>query len=70
MGVKTTMTALSYAANHFSGAAKAGQDVNSLHYSILSGLTEVIGKMKTLVGEMTTGDGNIATVNAQITALS
>jgi hypothetical protein len=35
MGVKTTMSGLSYAASHIAAAEKAGQAVPSLHQSIL-----------------------------------
>ena len=70
MGIKTTVAALTYAANHKAAAAVAAQNVNSMHREILLQAGELIKNLQILVATMIPGDPNIATINAQITALS
>lgn len=70
MGVKTTVAAISYAANHQANATKAGQNVISLNADILLQTQELIISLTRLQATMVTGDGNIATINTLITALS
>jgi hypothetical protein len=70
MGVKSTITALTYAASHRAAATIAAQNVDSLQKEIRLQATELIRDLNILVSTMQTGDSNIATVNAQITALS
>jgi hypothetical protein len=70
MGIKTSVSSLSYATNHLQAAVNLGQNVNSLHRQILIRCTELSRDLQTLVATMQTGDANIATINAQITALS
>ena len=70
MGVKTTVSALSYANSHVAAATVAGQNVTSLHREILLQTNELIRNLNILVGQMQVGDSNIATINAQIAALS
>ena len=70
MGIKTVVNGLSYATNHLNSAAKAAQDVNSLHREVLQQITELTNTLTLLKGSMVTGDGNIATIAAQITALN
>jgi hypothetical protein len=70
MGIKTTMAAVTYAANHVAAAEKAGQNVPGLHLSIQLRSTELLRDLNLLLSSMQTGDPNIATINAQIAALS
>jgi len=70
MGIKTTMSGLTYAANHIAAAEKSAQTMPSLHASVQLRCTELIRDLTLLVATMQTGDSNIATINAQITALS
>jgi hypothetical protein len=70
MGIKTTVAALNYSASHFPNAYKAGLDVSTLHQEILLLCSELSIKMKRMVNSMPNGDTNIATINAQISALS
>ena len=69
MGVKTTVAALTYAANHRAAATAVAQNVDSTHREILLQATELTRSLQILVGTMIPGDPNIATINAQITAL-
>jgi hypothetical protein len=61
---------VTYAANHVAAAEKVAQTVPSLHASNQLRCVELIRDLNLLVGTMQTGDGNIATVYAQIAALS
>jgi hypothetical protein len=70
MGVKTVVAALNYAASHRAAATAVAQNVDSLHREILLQATDLMRDLQILVGSMQTGDSNIATVNAQIAALS
>ena len=70
MGIKTDMAALTYAANHVAAASKAGQSVSGLHAEIQLRSTELLRDLNALLATMQTGDPNIATVQAQIAALS
>jgi hypothetical protein len=70
MGIKTTMAAVVYAANHITAATKAGQNVAGLHAEIQLRSTELIRDLNLLLSSMQAGDPNIATINAQISALS
>jgi hypothetical protein len=70
MGVKTTVASVTYAANHIAAATTAGQNVTSLQKEILLQTQELIRNLQILVGQMQAGDPNIATINAQIAALS
>jgi hypothetical protein len=70
MGIKTTMSSLSYAANHIAAATKAGQSVSGLHAQIQLRSTELLRDLNLLLATMQTGDPNITTLQAQITALS
>jgi hypothetical protein len=70
MGVKTTISGITYAANHRAAATTAAQNVDSLHREVLLQATELICNLQILVATMQAGDPNIATFNAQITALS
>jgi hypothetical protein len=70
MGVKTTMAGLTFASNHLAASTTKGQCVASMANEIQLVLGELINDMKILVGSMQAGDPNIATLNAQITALS
>jgi hypothetical protein len=69
MGVKTTVSGITYAANHRAAATAAAQNVDSQHREILLQATEMIRNLQILVATMQAGDPNIATINAQITAL-
>jgi hypothetical protein len=69
MGIKTSVSSLSYANNHVQAAVNLGQNVNSLHREILIKCVELTRDLQTLVATMQNGDPNIATVNAQIAAL-
>jgi hypothetical protein len=70
MGIKTTMSGVTYAANHLAAATKAGQNVQGLHAQIQLRSTELLKDLNLLLSSMQSGDANIATVQAQITALS
>jgi hypothetical protein len=70
MGIKSTMAAVSYAANHLAAAKKAGQDVLSVHAEAQLQCVELLRTLNLLLSTMQTGDGNITTLQAQITALS
>jgi hypothetical protein len=70
MGIKTTMSGLTYAANHVAAAQRSSQSVQSLHAAIQLQSTELLRNLNLLLSTMQAGDPNIATVQAQITALS
>jgi hypothetical protein len=70
MGVKATVAGLTYAASHRAAATTVAQNVDSLHREILLQATELIRSLQILLATMQGGDPNIATINAQITALS
>ena len=70
MGVKTTMSGLTYAANHIAAAQRASQNVTSLDSEIQLQISELVKNLNTLVATAQAGDPNIATINAQITVLS
>jgi len=70
MGVKTTVAAIVPAANHVTAARAAGHDIVSLQAEAKLKCDEAVVALRALLSTMQTGDGNIATVNAQITALS
>lgn len=70
MGVKATMTSMTFAGNHVTAARAAGHDLNSLQAEAKMKCDEAVVALRTLLATMQNGDGNIATVNAQITALS
>ena len=69
MGVKSTMLALVYAANHTAAAARAGQSVPGIHAEIQLQITELVRNLNLLLATMQAGDPNITTVQNQITAL-
>jgi hypothetical protein len=69
-GIKTTMAGVAYRADHVAAATKAGQNVPGLHASIQLRSTELIRDLNLLLNSMQSGDPNIATISAQITALS
>jgi hypothetical protein len=69
-GIKTTMAAVIYRADHIAAATKAGQNVSGLHAAIQLRSTELLRDLNLLLSTMQTGDANIATIQAQITALS
>jgi hypothetical protein len=64
------MAGLSYAANHVAAAQRSSQNVQSLHAEIQLQSTELLRNLILLLSTMQAGDQNIATVQAQITALS
>jgi hypothetical protein len=70
MGIKTTMAAVTYAANHLAAATKAGQNVPGLHDQIQLRSTELLRDLNLLLATMQTGDPNISVIQTQITALS
>ena len=70
MGVKTTISATTYAAAHVTAAATAGHNVPSLNHAVLFRIDELVVDLKKLVATMQVGDPNIATITAQITALA
>jgi hypothetical protein len=70
MGIKTTMAGLTYAANHVAAAQRSSQSVQSLHVGIQLQSIELLRNLNLLLSTMQAGDPNIATVQAQITALS
>jgi hypothetical protein len=70
MGIKTTMSAVTYAASHVAAAEKNAQTVSSLHNAVQLRCTELLRDLTLLLSTMQAGDPNIATVQAQITALS
>lgn len=70
MGVKSTITAVVPAANHIAAAKSGGRDVTTLQQEVKIKCDEAVIAMRTLLADMVTGDGNIATIQAQITALS
>jgi hypothetical protein len=70
MGVKTTMLGLTYAVSHIAAAQRSSQNVTSLHAEIQLQISELIRNLNLLVATAQTGDPNIATINAQISALS
>lgn len=70
MGIKTTMSGVTYATNHIAAAEKNAQTVSSLHNSVQLRCTELIRDLTLLLSTMQTGDPNITTIQNQITALS
>ena len=70
MGIKTTMSGLTYAAAHIAAAQRSSQCVQSVHLAIQLQSTELLRNLNLLLSTMQAGDPNIATVQAQITALS
>jgi len=70
MGIKTTMSGLTYAAAHVAAAQRSSQNVASLHQEIQIQSVELLRNLNLLLSTMQAGDPNIATVQAQITALS
>ena len=64
------MASVSYSASHVATATKSAQNVTSLHNEIMLATNELIRNLNILVSTMQVGDPNIATVNAQIAALS
>jgi hypothetical protein len=69
MGIKTTVSGLTYAANHRAAATTAAQNVDSLHREILLQCNELARSLTILVATMQTGDPNITVINNQIAAL-
>lgn len=70
MGVKTAVAAIVPAANHIAAAKAVGQDVATLQAEATFKCAEAVVALKNLLAQMQTGDGNITTINTQITALS
>ena len=70
MGIKTTVSGLTYAGNHRAAALAVAQNVDSLHREILLQAGELTRNLQILVATMVAGDPNITTINAQITALA
>jgi hypothetical protein len=70
MGIKSTMASVSYAANHQAAARAAGRNVAEMHGTMLLRCSELVRDLNLLLGDMQNGDSNIATIQAQITALS
>jgi hypothetical protein len=70
MDIKSTLVAVSYSTSHLAAATQAGHNVTSTHADVMLAINELTISLKRLVATMQTGDSNIATLNAQITALS
>lgn len=70
MGVKATVAAVVPAANHVTTAKSGGRDVTTLQTEAKIKCDEAVVALRNLLADMQTGDGNIATIQAQITALS
>lgn len=70
MGVKATVSGLTFAANHITAARAAGHDLTSLQAEAKMKCDEAVVALRTLLATMQVGDGNITTINAQITALT
>ena len=70
MGIKTVMSGVTYRADHLAAASKAGQSVTGLHAEIQLRSTELLRDLNALLSQMQPGDGNIAIVQNQISALS
>lgn len=70
MGVKTSTAAVVPAANHAAAAKSGGRDVTTLQKEALIKCDEAVVALRALLADMVTGDSNITTINAQITALS
>lgn len=70
MGIKTSTSAVVPAANHITAAKNGGRDVATLQREVLIKCDEAVVALRALLADMQTGDANIATINAQITALS
>ena len=69
MGIRTTMAGLIYRADHNATATKNARNVVSLAAEAQLQCIELSRTLALLVADMTNGDPNIATVNAQISAL-
>jgi hypothetical protein len=70
VGIKTTMSGLTYPQSHVAAATKSAQNVSSLHNEIMLSIAELVINLNILLATMQPGDPNIATLQAQITALS
>jgi hypothetical protein len=71
VGIRTTMAGVVYSAGHLSAAQKASQDVASASSLVALHCNELIKHLGVLLASCPAGDtANIATLNAQITALS
>ena len=70
MGVKTTLVATTLAPAHVAAAAAAGQSAGTINACVKAHIDECVVLLKALVAHMQVGDPNIATINAQITALA
>lgn len=70
MGVKASTAAVVPAANHVTAAKAGARDVTTLQKEALIKCDEAVVALRALLADMQNGDPNIATINAQITALS
>lgn len=70
MGTKTSVAALSFAANHVTAARSAGHDLESMRAEAKIKCDEAVSALRTLLATMQTGDSNITTINTLITNLS
>jgi hypothetical protein len=71
VGIRTTMAGVVYSPGHLSAAQKASQDVASANSLVQLHCSELIRHLNVLLSSMPAGDtANIATLNAQIAALS
>jgi hypothetical protein len=71
VGIKTTMAGVTYSAAHLANAQKVSQDVASANSLVQLHCTELIRHLNVLLATTPAADtANIATLNAQIAALS
>jgi hypothetical protein len=70
-GIKTTMAGVQFSAGHIQNAQKVSQDVASASSLVALHCNELIKHLGVLLASCPAGDtANIATLNAQIAALS
>lgn len=69
-GIRTTMSTVVYRTDHVAAAHAVGQDPASIHSAIMLHCIELLRHLNLQLATMQTGDPNIATVTAQIAALS
>jgi hypothetical protein len=73
MGVKSSIAAIVPTATHITASQLSGRNPTVLHAQAQQQIVDVINALKQVVADMTKGnpsDPNIATLTAQITALS
>jgi hypothetical protein len=70
MGIKTIIIGMVFTPDHHAAAAKAAINLESLRNGAVLHLIESIAALKIMISQMPVGDPNIATISAQIGALS